>query len=254
MALYELDRGTGIDHLTSLFVPPLPGKGSLSAFQELVAHLRAADGCPWDLEQTHDSLRPYLLEEAYEVLQALDDGDIDSLREELGDLLLQVLLHTQIALEGDEFRMADVVAYALAKLTRRHPHVFGDVEVSGPQDVLVNWECIKGQEENHSPADGPFAGIPPSLPALARAQALLRRAARLGHEPTHAVALWARIERALKALRAATEQQDQETALGDVLFLMADLGRCLEVDAEGALRRAGRAFQQGVGHVAQESG
>ena len=117
--LFELDRGQEIDHLTSLYVPPLTEPGSLPAFQEVVARLRAPGGCPWDREQTHRSLRPFLLEETYEVLQALDSEDITCLKEELGDLLLQILLHTQIAIEQGEFKMADVVSHIVAKLERR---------------------------------------------------------------------------------------------------------------------------------------
>jgi len=189
--LYELDRSDDLDHLTSLYVPPLPHAGSLQAFQEVVAHLRAPGGCPWDQEQTHRSLRPFLLEETYEVLQALDNEDIPSLKEELGDLLLQILLHTQIAVEEQEFQMADVVEHIVAKLKRRHPHVFGQVQVSGAQEVLVNWEHIKKEERNHQADEGPFSGIPDALPALARAQATLHRATRLGAARPETADSWA---------------------------------------------------------------
>ncbi|MEM2587754.1 MAG: SAM-dependent methyltransferase, partial [Candidatus Bathyarchaeia archaeon] len=129
LPLYQLDRQDDIDHLTSLYIPPLPEEGSLISLQEIVAHLRAPDGCPWDRQQDHRSLRPYLLEESYEVLEALDEDNPIKLRDELGDLLLQVMLHAQIALEEGEFRPAEMIASLIRKLKHRHPHVFGQVKV-----------------------------------------------------------------------------------------------------------------------------
>jgi len=248
--LYELDRSDGIDHLTSLYVPPLATPGSLAAFQEIVAHLRAPEGCPWDREQTHLSLRPFLLEETHEVLEALDNEDSESLQEELGDLLLQILLHTQVAIEDEEFRMTDVVGHIVAKLKRRHPHVFGQVQVSGAQEVLVNWERIKSQEkaernqqEDHKDS-GALSSVPISLPALARAQALRFRASRLGFDWPGIEGAWAKVEEEWQELRAASEPGEQESELGDVLFALAVLGGWLHLDAEGALRAANARFAQ----------
>lgn len=146
MFLYEIDRSQNIGLLTALYLPPLEKSTSFEAFQEIVAHLRAPDGCPWDREQTHQSLRPYLLEETYEVLAALDASDQGALREELGDLLLQVVLHAQIASEYGEFSMADVLQEINEKLVRRHPHVFSDLELDDKQKVLENWERLKSAE------------------------------------------------------------------------------------------------------------
>jgi tetrapyrrole methylase family protein/MazG family protein len=243
MPLYELDRNDELDHLTALYIPPLPHPGSLQAFQEVVAHLRAPEGCPWDQEQTHRSLRPFLLEETYEVLQALDREDIPSLKEELGDLLLQVLLHTQIAVEEQEFQMADVVAHIVAKLKRRHPHVFGQAQVSGAQEVLVNWERIKKEEKNPETGEGPFSGIPDTLPALARAQAIQRRATRLGSARPETDACWATIESIWGRLRTASPQ-DVEAVAGDMLLYMVKLADSMQVEAEDALRQAVQRFQQ----------
>jgi tetrapyrrole methylase family protein/MazG family protein len=250
--LFELDRCDEIDHLTSLYVPPLPRPGSLEAFQEVVARLRAPDGCPWDREQTHDSLRPYLLEETYEVLEALDRDDMASLQEELGDLLLQILLHTQIAIEDQEFTMSRVVAQIVAKLKRRHPHVFGDVQVANSQEVVVNWEKIKGEEKrslDHAnggqrPACGALlSGVPHALPALTRAQSLQDRVGRVGFDWPDVKGAWAKVEEEWQELRAAAPGEEQADELGDVLFSLVNLARWLHVDAESALREAMARFE-----------
>lgn len=248
--LYELDRQAEVDHLTSLYIPPLSQPGSLAAFQEVVAHLRAPEGCPWDREQTHRSLRPFLLEETYEVLEALDSEDLVSLKEELGDLLLQILLHTQIAIEQGEFKMADVVSHVIAKLIRRHPHVFGQTHVSNAQEVLVNWERIKSEEKaaqhpgEKEPVEGLLAGISRALPALARAQALQRRVERTGLDWPAINHVWKKVEEELSALRKACTETAQEAELGDVLFSLVSLARWLHIDAESALREATARFER----------
>ena len=183
LPLYELDRRETLGDLTVLYIPPLPLPGAFETFQNTVARLRAPDGCPWDRQQTHQSLRPGLLEETYEVLAALDAEDMDALREELGDLLLHIVMQAQMATEEGSFRMADVIAQENAKLIRRHPHVFAGVEVSGVAEVLTNWEKIKQAEkaEEEAPGEGvaALAGVPPALPALAQAQAYGRKASAL---------------------------------------------------------------------------
>jgi len=242
--LYQLDRREAFDHLTSLYVPAMAQPGSLAAFQEIVARLRSPGGCPWDREQSHDSLRPFLLEEAYEVLQALDDGDLGALREELGDLLLQILLHAQIAIEQGEFKMADIVSHIVAKLKRRHPHVFGEVQVANVEEVLTNWEKIKGQEEGHQSADGMLSSVPQAMPALARAQALQRRAARVGFDWRDLDGVWAKAEEKWRKLReAVVTGSATETELGDMLFCMVNLACWLHIDAEVALRETAARFQ-----------
>ena len=242
--LYELDRVQQVDHLTSLYVPPLPQPGSLSAFQEVVARLRAPGGCPWDREQSHLSLRPFLLEETYEVLAALDSEDTSALKDELGDLLLQILLHAQIAIEDEEFRMADVVAHILTKLKRRHPHVFGEVHVSGAEEVLVNWEHIKSEERAHEQEQGILTGVPRGLPALARAQSLQRRAARWGFSWPNVDRAWGKAEEEWQELRKAADGDAREAELGDLLFALVSLASWLHVDAESALRQAVSRFEQ----------
>ncbi len=251
--LYELDRCTDIDHLTSLYVPPLPQPGSLAAFQEVVAHLRAPDGCPWDREQTHSSLRPYLLEETYEVLDTLDHQDSVALTEELGDLLLQVLLHTQIAIEDAEFRMADVVSHIVAKLKHRHPHVFADAQVANSQEVLVNWERLKSEEENHAPRrEGIFTNVPQQLPALTRARSLQERAARLGFEWPDVEAVWGKLDEESRELRQAQGTEARAAELGDVLFAVVSLARWMDMDAECALREATQRFARRFEQVVRD--
>ena len=237
--LYELDRQEGIDDLTTLYVPPLPRPSSLTTLQEIVAHLRAPDGCPWDQAQTHQTLRPHLLEEAYEVLAALDADDPQLLREELGDLLLQILLHAQIAVEGGEFSLAQVAESIIAKLIHRHPHVFGDVMVADAQEVLYNWEQLKQEERGEK--GGLFSGLPPSLPALARSQEIQKRAARLGFDWPDRVGVWAKVDEEMGELREAQEE-GRASELGDLLFVLVNLARWLDVDAESALREANERF------------
>ena len=242
MPLHQLDRQEDIGHLSSLYVPPLPQLGSLNTFLEVVAHLRAPEGCPWDREQTHETLRSSLLEETYEVLEALDSEDPQALQEELGDLLLQIVLHTQIAAECNEFKMPDVAGHIIAKMKRRHPHVFGDTVVSGSAQVLQNWEKIKAAERKRSQVEGSLlGGVPGALPALARAQALQARAARVGFDWRDIQGVLAKVAEEMDELKGC-DQEARTHELGDVLFSLVNLARWLEVDAESALRAANDRF------------
>jgi len=242
--LYELDRQPELDHLTSCYLPPLPQPGSFQALQEVVARLRAPDGCPWDRAQTHASLRPELLEETYEVLEALDSDDPQRLKEELGDLLLQIALHQQIATEEGEFRPPEIISHLVEKLVRRHPHVFGDSKVEGPEEVLRNWEAIKRAErEVEGEAEkSVLDGVTHSLPALARAQALQERAARVGFDWKDVAGVLRKVEEELQEFQAAETARDQENEIGDLLFSLVNLARWLGVDAESALREANDRF------------
>ncbi|GAB4549253.1 MAG: nucleoside triphosphate pyrophosphohydrolase [Anaerolineae bacterium] len=251
--LYELDRQPGIDHLTTLYLPPLPRASGLSAFQETVAHLRAPDGCPWDREQTHQSLRPYLLEECHEVLAALDAGDPEALLEELGDLLLQIVLHAQIAAEMGDFQMADIIGTIDAKIRRRHPHVFGDVQVNGVQEVLDNWEAIKQAERAASGAEdwlnrdeagsaSALDGVPLAMPALARAQTISRKAVRVGFEWPNLDGVLEKLTEEAREVADAATPEEREAEIGDLLFVIVNLARWLDVDAESALRATNERF------------
>jgi tetrapyrrole methylase family protein/MazG family protein len=238
--LYELDRGPDLDHLTTLYVPALPPGHGLSTLQDTVARLRAPGGCPWDREQTHRSLRAHLLEETYEVLAALDAEDEGKLREELGDLLMQIAMHVQIATEEGSFRFGDVISQINAKLKRRHPHVFGDVQVDGTSEVLRNWEAIKASERagvgtGHVHASR-LDSVPQILPALARAQALGERAARANFDWPDIHGVLEKVGEEVREFQSAETRGSQAQELGDMLFSLANVARWLEVDAESALR------------------
>ena len=251
--LYELDRNPQLDHLTTLYVPPLPHVSGLPAFQQTVARLRAPEGCPWDQEQTHESLRANLLEETYEVLAALDAGDDDKLSEELGDLLMQIVMHVQIATEEGAFQFGDVIGRIDAKLKRRHPHVFGDVEVQGTADVLRNWEAIKaGERALSGEVDAhrsQMEGVPVTLPALARAQALGERAARTGFDWPDLAGVLDKVGEEVAELRAAEDPKGQARELGDLLFSLVNVARWLGVDAESALRGTCDSFIRRYGQM-----
>ncbi len=208
----------------------------------VMARLRGPDGCPWDREQTHRSLARHLLEETHEALEAIDADDGDRLREELGDVLLQVVFHAQMAADDGAWDVDDVAEGIVRKLIRRHPHVFGEVEVSGADEVLVNWERIKAEERAAASPETTQAppideDIPPTLPSLARAAKVQRRAAGWGFE-------WRSVDSALQALREEVDElarvrdaAEAEEEIGDVLFATAALARKHGVDAESALRR-----------------
>ncbi len=236
--LCEMDRVSSPDHLTTLYVPPLPHPGGLPAFQETVARLRAPDGCPWDKEQTHQTLRNNLLEEAYEVLVAIDADDAGEMCQELGDLLMQIAMHVQIATESGDFRFADVISRIDAKLKRRHPHVFGDVVVQGTSDVLRNWEAIKADEraEKGEADRSRLDGVPVALPALARAQEIGDRVARTGFDWPDLDGVLDKLSEEVAELRAAEGTERREQEMGDLLFTLVNVARWLEVDAESSLR------------------
>ena len=246
LPLAEIDRRDDLAHLTTLFVPPLPQTGGFNAFQETVAHLRAPEGCPWDREQTHQSLRKYLLEETYEVLEALDADDPDALAEELGDLLLQIVLHTQIAVDTEEFRMPDVIAHIDAKLKRRHPHVFGEVKVSDAEDVKRNWQVIKQAEaaENGKADKRPSAldGVPRGLPALAEAEALGHKAAQANFDWRSVENVIAKVAEEVREIQSVVDEAQREAEFGDLLFSLVNAARWLKIDPESALRSASARF------------
>jgi tetrapyrrole methylase family protein/MazG family protein len=258
MPLHEIDRSQAIGVRTSLYIPAGDGKGSLESFQETIAHLRAPDGCPWDREQTHQSLGPHLLEEAYEALHALDADDTPALCEELGDLLLQIVIQVQIASEEGDFRMRDVIEGIDAKLLRRHPHVFGDVKVSGVEQVLHNWEVLKQEErKENQTGKGLLDGVPISLPALAQAAEIQRRVARVGFDWPELAGVQAKVAEELNELLQAGSGPQRAAETGDVLFAVVNYARWLGVDPEGALRMAAQRFRRRFGEMeaaARESG
>jgi tetrapyrrole methylase family protein/MazG family protein/ATP diphosphatase len=209
-------------------------------------------GCPWDREQTFASIAPYTVEEAYEVADAIERGDLDALADELGDLLLQVVFHAQIAAEGGSFSFADVVERICDKLVRRHPHVFGDATVASAREQTESWESIKAHERSARREDSVLADIPMGLPGLTRAVKLGRRAARVGFEWPDLPPVRAKVEEELAELDEAVEggARDRiEAEMGDVLFALANLCRHLDLDPESCLRRSNRTFERRFGHI-----
>ena len=249
--LYALDRSEAIAHLTTLYVPAFrPGAVvSFEGFQATIARLRAPDGCPWDREQTHQTLRAHLMEETYEVLAALDAGDTDSLCEELGDLLLQIVLHGQIAVDEGEFHMADVVARIDAKIKRRHPHVWSNFDVAGdPQRLLSNWEKIKAEERAEGDK-GLLDGVPKTLPALAQSHAYDTRAARVGFDWPDEKGVIAKVLEEFEEVRAASTPEERLWEIGDLLLVIAVWARWMGINPEDALREANRRFYRRFTHI-----
>jgi tetrapyrrole methylase family protein / MazG family protein len=248
VSLSEIDRSAHpLDHLTHLVLPPVveyTPTGSAHTLRAIVARLRAPEiGCPWDLEQTHRSLIPYAIEEAYEVVDAIESDDVAGLADELGDLLLQVALHAEIADQEDEFDWNDVVCHLSEKLVRRHPHVFGSVSVSGASDVVRNWDQLKAAEraDRAAPASA-LEGVSKHLPQLRRAAELARRAAKAGFDwPTRDGTL-DKVREELAELLAATSLSERREELGDLLYVLAKLAWQDGIDPEEALRAANAKF------------
>jgi len=207
---------------------------------EIIAKLRSEDGCPWDRQQTHDTLKPGLIEEAYEVVDAIDEADDQKLEEELGDLLMQVLLNAQIAEDDGRFDICGVIQKINDKLKRRHPHVFGDVRVRDTQEVLKNWEIIKSREHANRHRKSLMDGIPSHLPGLMKARKAQAKASRVGFDWEKAEEVLEKVEEEIEELKAsidASEQRGMEEEIGDVLFSIVNLSRFLDVEPEEALRK-----------------
>lgn len=277
--LWELDRLDWLDHLTSLYIPKvqgnwlpvsgdcageqdedltshLSGKGacrfSLDPLAGLLVRLRGEGGCPWDREQDHLTLRPYLLEETYEVLEALNEENMDKLCEELGDLLLQIVFHAQIASENRFFNLNDVVGGISEKMIRRHPHVFGAVTVKNSDEVHLNWEKIKEEEKNRQPTAHLLDDVPRTLPALMRAVKLQKKAAGVGFDwPDYRGAMEKCYEELteLKEALASGDKKEVEKEMGDLFFSLVNLARLINVEPETALAAASKKFVKRFAYV-----
>ena len=247
--LFELDRQAGFDHLTSVYAPPASTGGErfeLDPLVKVMSRLRSPDGCPWDIEQSHATLRRYIIEEVYEVLEAIDEQDPTHLCEELGDLLLQIVFHARMAEEAGDFSMQDVVDTVTEKLIRRHPHVFGDISVQDAAEVIVNWDAIKRREKKQKPKSA-LDGVPQGLPALLRANKLQMKAAKVGFDWDDIAPVWDKVAEELAELRQAAavgNPSEIEDELGDVVFAVVNLGRFLGVETEVALNRANNKFSR----------
>ena len=214
-----------------------------NAFRKLVglmAALRGPEGCPWDKKQTPDSLKPFLVEECYEVIDALDEGKPDKIKEELGDLLFQIIFHARIAVERGHFSIDDVITAIHEKMTRRHPHVFGDEKLATDKEVLANWEEIKKKEKGHEDRKSILEGVPKELPSLLRAHRLQERAARVGFDWNHLNEALPKLDEEIAEFKESLKAEDAgkiEEELGDVFFMLVNVSRFLGVNPDEALRK-----------------
>lgn len=212
---------------------------------EVIATLRGENGCPWDREQTHASLKSTLIEETYETVEAIDSGEPEKLKEELGDLLLNIMLQAQIAAEDQNFDIYDVIESLTEKLIRRHPHVFGDVQVDNAEEVVKNWEAIKRQERGYEDRESVLDGIPTAMPALLRGQKIQKRAARVGFDWEDIAGVLAKVDEELEEVKESLHKNDSdavEMEIGDLLFAVVNLCRFANLQAEETLRKSNRKF------------
>ncbi|MBO8164881.1 MAG: nucleoside triphosphate pyrophosphohydrolase [Brevibacillus sp.] len=257
--LYELDRVGHLGNLTLVYVAPAADETiryrQFSYLKEIVSILRSPEGCPWDREQTHRSIRKNLIEETYEVLETIDDDDPDAMCEELGDLLMQIMLHAQIAAEDGYFTVDDVIAGLNEKLIRRHPHVFGNKQAEDAEQAFANWQEMKAAEKAakgiNPDEESKLAGIPRGLPALLYAYKLQKKAASVGFDWDNIDDVYRKIDEEYRELRqAAPEEQAGE--LGDLLFAVVNLARFLRIDPEEALALTNRKFIKRFGYIEQK--
>ncbi|MCK0473634.1 nucleoside triphosphate pyrophosphohydrolase [Halalkalibacter sp. APA_J-10(15)] len=254
--LYELDRDLALSNLTAVYVPPVKNDqllyGEFDALRQVIAKLRGPGGCPWDQKQTHASLKKYLLEEAYEVLEAIDQEDDEHLIEELGDVLLQVMLHAQIGEDEGYFSIDDVVRSLTEKMIRRHPHVFGDVKVKDIDDVVLNWDVIKQQEKGQQPEQLLLDGVPKGIAALIEAKKLQKQAAKVGFDWSEAAPILVKLQEEIgEFLQEVKDERMNEMTkeLGDMLFVVTNLARFYGIDAEEALLGANQKFRRRFNHI-----
>jgi tetrapyrrole methylase family protein / MazG family protein len=255
--LMEFAQG-GFSEGSSLYIPALGEGTSFEAFAEIVAHLRAPNGCPWDREQTHETLRKHLLEESYEAISAIDSGDFVDMREEFGDLLLQVVLQSQIANEEGQFNVNEVIQGIHSKIVRRHPHVFGDLQLDGVQGVLSNWEILKEKERGEKKEKserkeerGLLDGVPLALPALSQAQEYQDRAARVGFDWPEIEGVLDKVREEIEEIKNAESDFELASEIGDLLFALVNVARWKHVDAESALRGTNMKFKKRFAYVEQ---
>lgn len=244
LPLFEMDHGS-YDHLTTIVLPPNSEVISLSRLTNVMTLLRSEQGCAWDREQTHDTLKPCLIEESYEVLDAIEKKDMYNLCEELGDLLMQVVFHAQLASEEDEFDIQDVLQGIIQKMIRRHPHVFGEENAETADDVILTWDRIKQEEKTGGNDEVDFFNDPLGLPALMWASSTQRRVAKVGFDWSDLDGPWGKVQEELLELKnALADGIGIREELGDLMFSVVNLSRFLELDAEEVLRDTIHKFQR----------
>lgn len=250
ITLYELDRSTHIAHMTTLYIPPMKIPSSFAALQNIMAHLRSSEGCPWDRKQTHRSLRPYLLEETYEILEAIDADNPQELAEELGDVLLHIVFQSQIATDDGEFYITEVVSKVIDKMVRRHPHIWGDIDVEDADHVVRNWEAIKKQEDTTKPKrDSQLDGVPKGLPALTQAFRLQERAAGVGFDWAKIDPVIAKVHEEINEIKSETDPVEQAKEFGDLLFAVVNWIRWSDLDPESVLRETNTRFRRRFAYI-----
>lgn len=246
--LYELDRLPWIDHLTSVYVPKSEKQSNtydLASLVEVMETLRSPGGCPWDFEQTHASLKRYMIEEVYEVMEAIDQLDPNKICDELGDLLLQIVFHARIAEENGDFTVQDVINRVTEKMVRRHPHVFGDATAATPDAVMHNWEKIKRQEKAGQDRKSLLDGVPIGLPSLIRAYKLQGKAAKIGFDWANIEDVWQKVAeetQEFKEVCTLNNRDAMEQEMGDLLFAIVNVARFAGVEPETALHRTNKKF------------
>lgn len=260
--LYELDRVTTINNLTSVYVPPVKNEAFLyhqfSSFRSIIAELRGPNGCPWDKEQTHQSLKRYLIEECYELIEAIEKDDIDHMIEELGDVLLQVLLHAQIGEDEGMFSIDDVIREISEKMVRRHPHVFGEVDVHNSDEVLANWDEIKKSEKGSVNHQSILDSVASSLPALSKAYHLQKKAAKVGFDWPSIDGAWDKVKEELREFEEELSSKGNNHQLilkefGDLLFAFVNVGRHHKIEPEEALTSTNIKFSDRFKYIEEQA-
>ncbi|WP_440897293.1 nucleoside triphosphate pyrophosphohydrolase [Amphibacillus sp. Q70] len=255
--LVELDQKVHLSNLTSVYVNPVEKESlphQFNQLREVIALLRGPGGCPWDQKQTHESLRPYLIEEAYELIDAIDEEDDAHMIEELGDVLLQVMLHSQIGADHGYFTIDDVIRSIVEKMIRRHPHVFGDVAVNDVNAVVTNWQAIKAEEQGKEKVVSKLDRIPKSTSTLVTADALQKEAAKVGFDWQDPKAVYHKIQEELQEVSEAMSRKktvEIEEELGDLLFSVVNLARHYKVNSDLALRQTNKKFIKRFQYIEQ---
>jgi tetrapyrrole methylase family protein/MazG family protein len=259
--LYELDRVMTLNNLTSVYVPPVREEQLLyhrfETLRRVIATLRGPNGCPWDRKQTHESLKRYLLEETYELFEAIDENDDEHMIEELGDVLLQVMLHAQIGEDEGMFSIDDVIRGITEKMIRRHPHVFGDITVENAEQVVENWQRIKEKEKKDRPASL-LDDVPKSLPNILKAYEFQKKAAKVGFDWDDVQPMWEKVEEEIAEFkREALEEENARSRLisefGDILFALINIARYYDINPEEALHTTNRKFYQRFSYIEEQA-